>query len=346
MEENGINGIKWNRKNECFFECKTCDFKCFYKSDWLRHLSKGKDSGSLNGKKNGIKKTSWNKKNERHSCDCGRSYSTKSNLQKHLRSCGFLAEKNECFICDCKRSYSNKSNLIKHKKICEKTSPDESPKNELNIYDLVKYVMKENSELKYLVIDQSNKMFDQNNKLMEHSYNNVASHTTNNTIHNNSHNKAFNLNFFLNETCKNAMNITDFVDSIKLQLSDLISVGELGYVEGISNIIVKQLNALDETERPFHCTDKKRETIYIKDENKWEKDDEDKKKLRKMIHRIAYKNQNMFPKFKEKYPDYNDSDSKRSDQYSKIVIESMCDSDKDNQDKIIKRISKEVFVDK
>ena len=110
--------------------------------------------------------------------------------------------------------------------------------------------------------------------------------------------------------------------------------------------IVKKLNDLDETERPIHCTDKKRETIYIKDEDKWEKDDEDKKKLRKVINKVSYKSQKLLPQFKELYPDYNDSDSKRSDQYSKIVIESMDDSNKGKQDKIIKNISKQVLIKK
>ena len=114
-----------------------------------------------------------------------------------------------------------------------------------------------------------------------------GTHNTN-TTHTNSHNKAFNLNFFLNETCKDAMNIMEFVDSIKLQLSDLERVGELGYVEGISNIIVKNLKDLDVTQRPVHCTDKKRETMYIIDENTWEKDEErlklqKKKKLLKIF---------------------------------------------------------------
>jgi len=141
------------------------------------------------------------------------------------------------------------------------------------------------------------------------------------------------------------MNITEFVESIKLQLSDLISIGELGYVEGISNIIVKKLNDLDITERPVHCTDKKRETFYIKDEDKWEKDENDKK-MRKFIKNIAYKNQKLFPQFKEKYPDYNDSNSKYSDQYSKIVIESLYDNDVGKESKIIKNISRAITIDK
>ena len=168
---------------------------------------------------------------------------------------------------------------------------------------------------------------------------NGTMNNSHNTTTTNSHNKAFNLNFFLNETCKNAMNITDFVDSIKLQLGDLMDVGELGYVEGISKIIVKNLNNLDETIRPIHCTDKKREIMYIKDEGEWNKEDEKKTKLKKAINKIADKNIRLLPTFREKYPDYKDSHSKTSDKYDKMVIEAMT-SDEDKNEKIIKNISK------
>jgi hypothetical protein len=135
------------------------------------------------------------------------------------------------------------------------------------------------------------------------------------------------------------MNITDFVDSIKLQLCDLMDVGELGYVEGISKIIVKNLNNLDETIRPIHCTDKKRETMYVKDEGQWNKEDEKKSKLIRAVKKIADKNIRLLPQFREKYPDYNNASSKTSDKYEKIVIEAMvCDEDKN--EKIIKNISK------
>jgi hypothetical protein len=182
---------------------------------------------------------------------------------------------------------------------------------------------------------------------MSKNINTTNSHNnTNNT--NNSHNKTFNLQFFLNETCKDAMNITDFVDSIKLQLNDLIKVGEIGYVEGISNIITKNLNALDVTQRPVHCTDKKREVLYVKDENKWEKEDEDKNKIRKVIKRVMIKNQRLLPEYKEKYPDYNKSSSKISDQYNTIIIESMGgkgDNDFEKENKIIKNITKVTTID-
>jgi len=145
------------------------------------------------------------------------------------------------------------------------------------------------------------------------------------------------------------MNITDFVESITLQLSDLESVGELGYVEGISNIITTNLKALDVTQRPIHCTDKKRETLYVKDEDKWEKDNNEKKKIRKVIKHIAHKNSKLIPEFKDKYPDCVKSDSKKSDQYNNLIIEAMGghgDNDVQKEDQIITNITKEVAIDK
>jgi hypothetical protein len=145
------------------------------------------------------------------------------------------------------------------------------------------------------------------------------------------------------------MNIMDFVDSLKLQLSDLENVGKIGYVEGISSIIVKNLNSLDETKRPVHCTDSKREVMYIKDENKWEKENEEKKKLRKVIKHVAHKNSKMLNEYKQKYPNCDKSDSKYSDKYDKLIIEVMGgkgDNDLEKENKIIKNIAKEVIVEK
>jgi uncharacterized membrane protein len=146
------------------------------------------------------------------------------------------------------------------------------------------------------------------------------------------------------------MNITDFVDSIKFQLADLEHMGQVGYVEGISNIIIKNLKGLDITKRPVHCTDQKRETIYVKDGGVWTKEDEDNKKVRKMIKSVAFRNSKCISLFKEKYPDCNKSASKYSDTYNKIVLESMgggskC-NDYDSENKIIKKITKMIVIDK
>ncbi len=227
------------------------------------------------------------------------------------------------YCCEkCSREYNNRSGLWKHKKKCYNNSNDEI-KDDICLMD--------KDDLLIQLLKQNAKLMD----IIENGTTNINANN-NNT---NSHNKAFNLNFFLNETCKNAMNITDFVDSIKLQLTDLMDVGELGYVEGISKIIVKNLNNLDETERPIHCTDKKRETMYIKDEGQWEKEDDNKSRLKKVVKKVANKNIRLLPQFREKYPEYNNSSTKISDTYDKIVIEAMT-SDDDKNTKIIKNISR------
>jgi len=235
-----------------------------------------------------------------------------------------------CSICN--KVYKDNSGLWRHKKKCKEVISDSIQGIDK---DLIMLLIKENSELKHMMIEQQN-------MVLEIAKNGTHNNTTN------SHNKSFNLQFFLNETCKDAINITDFVNSLQLQLSDLERVGELGYVEGISKIIINNLKDLDITLRPVHCTDKKRETIYIKDEDKWEKDEE-KKKMHKFIKKVADKNARLLPNFKERYPDYNKSSSNVSDQYNKILIESMGgpgDNDYEKEEKIIKRVSKEVIVEK
>jgi hypothetical protein len=198
------------------------------------------------------------------------------------------------------------------------------------------------------VVKSNNETQKQTNELQQQVLEICKNGITNNS-HNNSHNKTFNMQFFLNETCKDAMNISDFVESVKLQVSDLENVGKVGYIEGISNIIIKKLKDLDVSKRPVHCADQKREVMYIKDENIWEKEDENNKKLRKAIRMIAHKNICMFKDFREKYPDCEEYDSNKNSQYNKIVYESMGgkgDNDYEKDTKIIKKIAKAVGIEK
>jgi hypothetical protein len=232
--------------------------------------------------------------------------------------------------CNCGKIYKYYSGLWRHQKTCTKEEPAEkSAENQ----DLIAFLIKQNSDLQ--------------KQILEVCKNSMINNTTNNV---NSHNKTFNLQVFLNEECKDAMNITEFVNSIQLQLSDLESVGQLGYVEGISNIIVKNLKALDVTKRPVHCTDPKRETIYIKDGDVWEKDEDDNKKLRKMIKSVAFRNCKNTRLFKEKYPECMNGDSKYSDIYNKIIVEVMGggpkSNDIENQNKIIRKIAREMTINK
>jgi hypothetical protein len=305
--------IKKMPKNAEFF-CEKCGFVCFKSSNWTSHI----------------------------------------NTKKHFeRTNGNIRNKKEIptFVCKCGHKCFTNSGLWKHKKKCLSNTKTKREINEIctNDKELIMMLIKENSELKHLIMEQSKETSEFKNMMMEVIKNGTHTHnnTTNNTTYSN--NKSFNLNFFLNETCKDAMNIMDFVDSIKLQLSDLENVGKVGFVNGISKIIVKNLKALDEKQRPVHCTDKKREVIYVKDEDKWEKEDTEYKKVRKAIKSIAKKNSKLLFEFKEKHPDCIEGDSKHSDKYSKLLVEAYGGSnneDEDNENKIIKNITKEVIIDK
>jgi hypothetical protein len=247
------------------------------------------------------------------------------------------------FLCECGKSYSHRQSLNIHRKKCEFYKKYKNDKDEL-----VEYLMKENSEFKEMLVEQ-NKMIM---KICEKESSTCVT-TTNNTNNNNtninSHNKTFNLNVFLNEKCKDAMNMSEFVESLQIQLSDLENVGKLGFVEGISNIIIKNLKAMDVHKRPVHCSDSKREVMYVKDEDKWEKETESKQRLRKAIKNVAYKNTKMLRVFKEKYPDCGKSYSKYADQYNKLVVETMGgrgNNDLEKENKIIRNIAKEVIIEK
>jgi hypothetical protein len=291
---------------------------------------------------------------ENYSCEkCNFICSKKSNYDKHMltrkhKNRTILNEKmpknaENNFVCiNCNKAYKIRNSLWYHQQRCsgtpcyqvtaKSTTNDASTNDVKNLTNLVMEVVRQNNDL--------------TSKLVEICKNGTSNYSNNTT---NSHNKTFNLQFFLNETCKDAMNITEFVDSVKLQLSDLENVGKLGFIDGISNIIVKKLKSLDITQRPVHCSDSKRETMYIKDDNKWEKENEDKTKIRKVIKQIANKNTKLLKDFREKTPDYNNSDSHISDEYNKLIIEAMGgrgDNDIEKENKIIKNISKEVIIEK
>ena len=245
------------------------------------------------------------------------------------------------YLCpNCDKKFNDRSGLWRHNQKCIPISVNTNEQKEQTTDKdhLIMMLIKENSDFKSMLIEQQSMMM----KVIENGTTDNSNNTTTN-----SHNKAFNLQFFLNETCKDAMNITDFVDSIKLQLSDLEKVGEVGYVEGISNIIIKNLNSLDETKRPVHCTDKKRETIYIKDQGQWEKEDGNNSRLKKSINKVANKNIKLISQFREKYPECRKCDSSISDKYNKMIIEAMGglgDNTVEKEEKIIRNISKATII--
>ena len=258
-----------------------------------------------------------------------------------LNPISIISEKK--YVCICGKIYKHSSTLYAHKKKC---------KPQINTQNETKKIIDDNlidkDELILMLIKQNSELIKETTEFKSIMLE-VIKNGTHNITNTNSHNKSFNLNFFLNETCKDAMNIMDFVDSIKLQLSDLENVGKLGYVDGISKIIVSNLNSLDETKRPVHCTDSKREVMYVKDEDKWEKENESKQKMRKVIKHVAHKNTKLLKDYKTKYLGCEKSESKYSENYDKLIIEAFGgkgDNDDEKENKIIRNISKEVTIDK
>ena len=237
--------------------------------------------------------------------------------------------------CKCGKQYKHRQSLYKHKQKCSVEKQDEPALTDIVSQEFVMNLLKQNNELQQQLIDLCKTS----------SANNIS----NNSVNINSNNKAFNLNVFLNEECKDAMSITDFVNSIKLQLSDLEAVGKLGFVNGISDIIIKNLKALDVHKRPVHCTDTKRETMYVKGAEAWVKEGDDNKQLRLAIKRVARNNFICLELFKAKHPDCINWDSKHGDHYQKLRIEALGgrgNEDCDNEDKIIRRIARETTIDK
>lgn len=238
----------------------------------------------------------------------------------------------EEYICDCGKKYNYHSGLWRHKKICENQYNEivvDSSLNEIKtLSGLVLELVKSNNELQKQMIDVCGKIQTGNNNI-----------TNSNNITNN---KTFNLHLFLNEECKDAMNMSEFINSIVLKMSDLEHIGKNGYVEGMSTIIINKLHDIDINKRPVHCSDAKRETLYIKEENKWEKDT---KEMVKAVRCVDKKNYQMLANWKDDHPKCNDINSIQSDEYIKVVSTVM-DGDEENINKVIKKVAKQVVIEK
>lgn len=299
--------IKTAEKNIKKFICEKCDFTCCRLSEWNIHILRPKH--------------------------INRAFGTKKNLQ---------TIKINCVCCD--RNFVTQSGLWKHRKVCKKHNNDNiysqdvnCDANTINNNDVILNLLKQNQEFKDLIIDQNKQLVLQNKQLLELAKEQkiIVNTTTNNK---------FNMNFFLNEQCKDAINIMDFINSLQMNINDLDIIGKIGYSEGISKIFIRGLKELDIFKRPIHCCDLKREIIYVKDQNLWEKENEEKEKLKMVIKHIADKNIKQIPDWIKKNPEYNDYDTKKHLEYIKILGESMnCYTDA-NDNKIIKNVSKEIVI--
>jgi len=308
----------------CKFVCEGCDYATSKKSSYDKHLLTQKHVNTINTTK----------------------YNEESN---------FIKEKE--YICECGNKYKHNASLFNHKKKCKKAA-DVKNKDEgiseasisgAGISDassnIIQLLIKESSEFKNIILEMVKSNMDIQKQMLDvcKSSNNI----TNTNSHNNTttNNKIFNLQVFLNEECKDAMNMSDFINSIEVKTSDLENIGKNGYIEGMSNIIIKHLNDTDVNKRPVHCSDAKRETLYVKEENKWEKDTQETKQMYKAVRGVDKKNYTMLANWKETHPKCMDSKSNQSDEYMKVVSKVM-DGEEENINKVIKKIAKEVVIEK
>jgi len=307
-----------NAKNAKYFNCINCVFNCSKQSDWNRHILTRKHHLSINGNILELKET---------------------------------AKDNQCDICN--KYYKTNSGLWKHKKHCaEKEKDKDKDKEELFTKDdKIEILIKENIDFKNIILDlvKNNGDFQKQTLDMQKQMIDVCKTSgTNNSYNNHSNNKTFNMQVFLNEKCKDAMNIMDFVNSMTLQLSDLEDVGELGYVEGISKIIIRKLNEMDVHKRPIHCSDIKREVMYVRDDDIWEKENSTYDKLRKAIKHITKKNGDLMIPWRDQNPQCMNNRHRLNDVYLRIMNQSMGGKGEfvDSENKIIKKLSKAVYIDK
>jgi len=213
----------------------------------------------------------------------------------------------------------------------------------MSLVEQIKALTNKNMDLTNKNMDLTNKNMDLTNKIIDIC--NTPKSVTNNTA--NSH-KTFNMNFFLNETCKDAMNMGEFVSMIQPKLEELEDTGRLGYVTGISNIILKQLNGIEKTDRPLHCRDLKREVLYVKDNDEWIKETDEKTSLVNAIKIVAHRNMINISKWQDNHPGYCDGSSKHNNTYLHIVSNSMAGGSSEeihkNMSKIVSNIVKEVVI--
>ena len=344
MESTSKNAACDSLKNTVFY-CDVCDFKSSKQSNYNKHImtSKHIEASKINVF-HAENAENAEKNIKMYKCVCKKEYKERSGLWRHKKKCTFINENTQIVINDDDNNDDNDNdNNSEHgdnDDNCDDNGntvkKENNPQMEVLI-NLFQEQLKENKELKELIIEQQKKILEMG----------VGTNITNNNITQN--NNKFNLNVFLNETCKDALNLSDFLESLILSLTDFENFGPLGYCGGISNILVKGLNNLDISKRPIHCSDLKREVIHVKNNDTWHKDD-DKQQMIKAIKAIEHKNVKQMSLWAKANPEYKDPNHKKSDLYTKLIDQSLGETDKDkalkNYNKIIRTVAKEILVDK
>jgi len=266
------------------------------------------------------------------------------NTSKHEKNYKIVTKSDEkslnTFLCDCSKSYKYRQGLWKHKKICKFLEKSNEPPEPEKTEEPINYGLPQtNLEIQYLLLETLKQNQELQKQIIE------MSKDRNTHIQNTTNNNSFNLNIFLNEKCKDALNIQDFIDTIKLQVSDLEETGRLGYVEGLKNIFVRGLKELDVYKRPIHCSDLKREIVYVKENNEWSKENPDKDRVKKAIRQISVRNAKQINEWVKTHEGYEDYYNKNNDKYMKLIMEAN-GGEPEEVNKVLKHVVKLVTIDK
>ena len=308
-------------KNNTNYYCENCNYVSSNKKDYKRHLSTRKHSMLTNA---------YEKTPKHFTCDCGKIFKHKQSLYRHDQSCLYGVKK-------------PLDNVENHNRASTETI--------IQILKQNKELITNNHEFKTLLVEQNKMMLEQQdeNKLLQKQLIEAVkenSGTINNTINNNQN---FNLNFFLNTTCKDAMNMSEFIENMEVNFKDIENIGKNGYVSGMTDMIVSRIKDMDVTKRPMHCTDLKRETMYIKDNNEWTKDTPANTKLHKMMDYVAKQNYAKMPLWRQRNPECLDSDHPKYDFCIKMMRNMLGDIGLEQirlDNKVIKNLSKHILVNK
>jgi len=322
------------------FVCDICYFITSNKKDYNRHIQ------TIKHKHNCCQPLSteipnFTQENPKFKCICGKNYKDKSGIWRHKKKCQSIISQTNQFHTEDSDETNDEEYSEEHSANQGSVSASKLPTNS-EIIEILKVQMLENQELRKFMMEQQSQMMDIVSK------SNVTNNIQTNSNCNN--NNTFNLQFFLNEKCKDALNINEFVDSIKIQMSDLENFAHMDYANGISKILLKNFNNLDTYSRPIHCSDSKRETLYIKENNCWTKEEDDKPILKKAIKQVAFKNIKLINEWVKEHPGCQDPTTKQNVKYNKIVMNSMSggtvEEQHDNLEQIVKNVTKAVVIDK
>ena len=305
------------------YVCAICDTKCSRASEWKRHILTRKHITNVSGSKEEVSNITVD-----HICSkCNKKYQTSGGLWKHKKNC------------------NEKKEVLPENVIVQDSSNN----------DIIQVLIKENSDFKNIIMEmlKSNNDLVKNNTDLQKQMLDVcqkmqSSNTINNNINatnNDNSNKTFNLQVFLNEKCKNAMNLDDFANSIQLKLSDLIRIGEEGYVPGMSKVIIERLGDIEECDRPIHCSDEKREAIQVKMADKWEREAIDSVNLTNAVRIVEQKQFDMLTTFRDTYPECMNSESHHNDMLIKL-FQNLSNSKQPEFIKVLKKVAKAVVINK